>query len=62
MSNFACIYFKEDTSLSVVNKGDKNLVLEGAFDVRSHVEMTWRIGAKKELYHGTIVKVGGKLF
>lgn len=60
---FACIYFKEDSSLSVVGRNDRDLKLLGNFLPREKVEMLWKMkgNAPKVLYHGTIVKVGGNV-
>jgi len=52
---FACIYFVEDASLSVVGANDKNLEKLGDFGPREEVRMKWG----KKTYHGTIVKVDG---
>ena len=53
---FACIYFKEDSTLSVVNEKDKDLKVIDGFVERGSIEMTWRRpGKTKELFHGTIV-------
>lgn len=53
---FACIYFVEDASLTVVSKNDKNLSVEN-FAEKSRVSMKWK---GRNTYHGTIVKIHGK--
>lgn len=58
---FACIFFKEDASLSVVGRSSKKLVLKGQFQQGDEVEMEWPVsGKKRALYHGTIIVTGGK--
>lgn len=57
---FACIFFFEDTSLSVVGKNDKNLTIITEFSVKESVEMIWKDAGKSKLFHGVIVKVHGK--
>lgn len=54
---FACIYFVEDASLTVVGKNDKNLTIETEFAERESVSMKWG----KQTYHGVIIKINGKL-
>lgn len=57
---FACIYFKEDSTLSVVNEKDKDLKVIDRFIERGTVEMVWRRpGKTRQIFHGSIVKTGG---
>lgn len=53
---FACIYFLEDASLTVVGKNDKNLSMETEFAEKALVSMKWG----KHNYHGSIIKIHGK--
>ena len=56
---FACIYFLEDASLSVVGKNDKNLKIgDGEFKAKQRVSMKWG----STLYNGMIINVHGKYF
>jgi hypothetical protein len=60
---FACIFFNEDASLSVVGKNNKSLKLvSDDWEPRGKVEMYWpgKVAGQRSLYHGTIIKVGGK--
>lgn len=60
---FACIFFNEDASLSVVGKNNKSLkLLSDDWEPRGKVEMYWpgKVAGQRSLYHGTIIKVGGK--
>ena len=56
---FVFIIFKEDASLSVVGKGDKDLTILTDFREREPIQMRWgtKPGKPKELYHGTIIKI-----
>ncbi|CAC5387042.1 unnamed protein product [Mytilus coruscus] len=56
---FACIYFEEDKSISVVGKADKDLKLDGEFESRSKCTMKWKVKGshEKKTYHGTIVRI-----
>ncbi|XP_052695965.1 uncharacterized protein DDB_G0286299-like [Crassostrea angulata] len=58
---FACIFFNEDASLSVVGKNNKSLKLvSDDWEPRGKVEMYWpgKVAGQRSLYHGTIIKVG----
>ncbi|XP_061191564.1 uncharacterized protein LOC133199711 [Saccostrea echinata] len=58
---YACIFFIEDASLSVVGKNNKSLkVLNGEWEPKGKVEMLWpgKNAGQKSLFHGTIIKVG----
>ncbi|CAG2218050.1 unnamed protein product [Mytilus edulis] len=56
---YACVFFEEDSSLSVIWKEDRDLSLIEDFKEHHKVEMKWllRPGTPKTLYHGIIVKV-----
>ncbi|XP_052097356.1 uncharacterized protein LOC127732362 [Mytilus californianus] len=56
---YACVFFEEDSSLSVVWREDQDLSLIEDFKEHHKVEMKLllRYGTPKILYHGTIVKV-----
>ncbi|CAC5384004.1 unnamed protein product [Mytilus coruscus] len=56
---FACIYFEEDKSISVVGKADKDLKLDVEFESRSKCTMKWKVKGshEKKTYHGTIVRI-----
>lgn len=58
---FACIYFEEDYSVSVVGKENTDLKVEGSFEVKSRVEMVWKVGTERETFHGPIIKIDGEL-
>jgi hypothetical protein len=63
MEMYACIFFIEDTSLSVVGKNNKSLkVINDEWEPRGKVEMFWpgKSAGQRTLFHGTIVKIGGK--
>lgn len=53
---FACIFFEEDSSLTVVNQKDKALNVQNGFTPNEKVSMKWG----KKVYNGVIIKVGGK--
>lgn len=60
---FACIFFSEDSSLSVVGRKNKSLkVINDEWEPRGKVEMLWpgRHAGQRTLYHGTIIKISGK--
>ncbi|XP_060589549.1 uncharacterized protein LOC132744786 [Ruditapes philippinarum] len=50
---FACIFFEEDKSLSVVNECDKSLEMLHSFKSNESVRMKWG----RKIYNGTIVNV-----
>ncbi|VDI18927.1 Hypothetical predicted protein [Mytilus galloprovincialis] len=55
---FACIYFEEDKSISVVGKENKELKVDGEFESKSKCTMQWKVRGTREMktYHGTIIK------
>ena len=53
---FACIFFEEDLSLSVVSERDKSLEVINTFLPKEPIRMRWG----KKVYNGVIVKVSGK--
>lgn len=56
---FACIYFSEDDSLSVVSKADKNLLFrEDGWKEKEQVEMKW----EGKDYNGTIIRIHGTFY
>lgn len=56
---FACIYFSEDDSLSVVGKADKNRQYrEDGWKEKEQVEMKW---GRKD-YIGTIIRIHGTFY
>lgn len=55
---FACIFFYEDKSLSVVGENSKKLELMESFKEGGKVKMNW---GKVGMFSGCIVKVHGKL-
>lgn len=55
---FACIFFYEDKSLSVVGEKSKKLELMESFKEGGKVKMNW---GKVGMFSGCIVKVHGKL-
>lgn len=56
---FACIYFSEDDSLSVVGKADKKLQFrEDGWKEKEQVEMKW---GRKD-YNGTIIRIHGTFY
>lgn len=54
---FACIFFHEDKSLSVVGEKSKKLELMESFKEGGKVKMNW---GKVGMFSGCIVKVHGK--
>lgn len=53
---FSCIFFPEDSSLSVVGKADKKLTISNEWKVEESLNMKWG----KRVYKGTIVRISGK--
>jgi hypothetical protein len=53
---FACIYFHEDKTFSVVSKSNPSLKMKTEFTMKGEVEMKW--GCK--FFSGVIVKISGK--
>ncbi|KAH3806894.1 hypothetical protein DPMN_135222 [Dreissena polymorpha] len=57
---YACVYFPEDVTLSVVNEKDPDLTIITTFELREKVEMLWKsVGKSKKAFEGVIVKVAG---
>ena len=53
---FACIYFREDNSMSVVGEKSKRLQLLGDFKAGENVKMLWG----QNLFNGTFVQIHGE--
>ena len=59
---FAVIHFNEDNSVSVVGRHNKNLTVNGEFEMGTDVKMIWKVGNDNTEYSGAIVKIGKCLF
>ena len=58
MPLFACIYFPEDNSVSVVQEGHKDIRNCKSFHKDEELSMVWN----KKMYDGIILEVSGEQF
>ncbi len=59
---WACVYFSQDASLTVVSRESPKLVILVDFTVMSDVDMEWKVGGATKMFRGVIVKTHGEYY